>query len=236
MDLSTPIGLSANHTHKVTPPTPHIPTDDSFSLQTKVTQDHDLLLLLTLPSPLPSLISLVLRYSPTNDLVSVDQSSTSAYFNVIRILHFVPNSSIPPGMTTFRLQVALRVDGKTGPFNPRDVSQAGVIGMLCMYIYGAGVTSLCTPEWSYIHLCSWPTCCCVLGCGIPGSLILQEGCELCIVSTRLTFPLVVPYYYATRSSDSYQCIWPTEHTMLCVSCRDLLFMRIYLYFFPHRYQ
>jgi len=107
--------------------TPHFLTDDSFGLQTIVTQDHDLLPQLTLSSPLPSLTTLVLRYSPTNELGAVDQSSTSAYFNVSRIYHFVPNSFIPSGVTTFRLQVALRVNGETGPFTPNDLSQAPLI-------------------------------------------------------------------------------------------------------------
>ena len=69
-----------------------------------------------------------MRYSPTDGTVALDQTSSSAYFNVSRIYHFVPNSFVPSEITKFRLQIALKVGQTVGPFTPQSTHEAPVIG------------------------------------------------------------------------------------------------------------
>ena len=72
---------------------------------------------------------MTLRYSPTDGRFPLEQVSTSGYFNMSQIYYFVPRSLLPPEVTEFRLQMALRVRDMTGPFAPQDVGQAQVIGI-----------------------------------------------------------------------------------------------------------
>ena len=104
--------------------------DSSLEPQPYATQDEDLLIRMDLPSgvTLPGVTQIRLKTTPLDPSgeKSLEIPVDDVFFKGSRFYAFVPASRLK--FRQFHVQVALVVNGQTGPFSPANVSQLQYIG------------------------------------------------------------------------------------------------------------
>jgi len=100
---------------------------ENFEMNVVITTGGDVLFRVTLPAAIPVAVRLRIHFvSEDNPRNVQNQTSDGTFTNLTKLYYEVPNSRVP--LQHFKVQLALMVENRVGPFVPADLEFAKVYG------------------------------------------------------------------------------------------------------------